>query len=199
MTQDFDDNESRVGLAHPYVSEPRRRPEYEVRRKRLPPGLYRVHVSKCEVEVTDYGARAVHWHLEVYGPLGVSGSLHPVHCTDTADVFWQLQRDLAVLGINLEHYHDMDGACAKAVNKLAYVEALPVCNRDESDRVHFQQLATTHHLAPPRHWRETRAELEARFGILDFPTEYHRLEKRNFPDDPHNDDDAYAFDDEKLG
>ncbi|MBI1320202.1 MAG: hypothetical protein GC168_14840 [Candidatus Hydrogenedens sp.] len=147
----------------------------------ITPGVYLVRVDECRA-TSEQMALEVDWQLTIIAPVMKRGTLKLHDELPGVENFVQLQRDMAILGVELTEWRDVPNACAQAEGKAVYIEVLP-CMYAEYPRVHFQQLATTHRLSPPIRWGETRAEAMARFQRTKHPLEFHRGEE-HFPDDP---------------
>lgn len=157
-------------------------PEHCVQeRNRITPGIYVVRVESCEASELEGVRMQVIWQLEILGPVMKRGTIAIHNDLGGVEQFEELQRQLAVLGVELTTWHDLSSACRAAEGKCVYVELLPTVWPDRP-RIHFQQLATTFRLSLPADHDQTRTEAKARFEQRGHPLEFHRMGDW-FPDD----------------
>lgn len=168
-----DENDHSQHLWHPKLC--------ERDRDLIAPGIYLVRVDACRATAEQL-AMEVDWQLTIIAPVMKRGTLELHDELPEVRNFVQLQRDMAILGVELTAWCDVASVCAQAEGKAVYIEVLPSLSQTRP-RIHFQQRATTHRLSPPPPWDETRAEAEARFEHLQHPLEFDRLEER-FSGDP---------------
>lgn len=147
----------------------------------ITPGIYLFRVEGCDAK-EDGMTMEVEWTLSIIGPVMKRGTLTRRDELPGVQNFIQLQRDMAILGVELTEWSNVPSACAQAEGKAVYIEVLPSIYEGHP-RVHLQQLATTHRLSPPIRWGETRAEAEARFERMQHPLEFDRMEE-HFAGDP---------------